>query len=85
MNTEMVFDEVGQSNVPEQGIRRTVATLRLRPAGGKPFGPKHSCQESSTYSKKNPIQRSQQLVITYQQLIKHAPARMAVVDTAPSG
>ena len=42
MNTEMVFDEVGQLNMFEQGIKRTVKHIGDMPkAGGKLFNPKY--------------------------------------------
>ena len=42
MNTEMVFDEVGQLNMFEQGIKRTVKHIGDMPkVGGKLFNPKY--------------------------------------------
>ena len=42
MNTEMVFDEVGQLNMFEQGIKRTVKHIGDMPkAGGKLRNPKY--------------------------------------------
>lgn len=42
MNTEMVFDEVGQLNMFEQGIKRTVKHIGDMPKnGGKLFNPKY--------------------------------------------
>ena len=41
-NSEMVFDEVGQLNMFEQGIKRTVKHIGDMPkAGGKLFNPKY--------------------------------------------